>query len=114
MAMIMYWLVRLSFALSRCVPLSWRYALGAMGGEAVYWCWPAKRRNTRRNMAVVTGDHGDGRRAAALARASLRNYGRYLIDFLNLPNIAPSEVVPGAGVQGCDDVDRGLEAGKGV
>src|ERR671933_122406 len=114
MAMIMYWLLRLGFALSRCLPLSWRYALGAVGGEAVYWCWPAKRRNTRRNMAVVTGDHGDGRRAAALARASLRNYGRYLIDFLNLPNMPPAEVVRRARVQGWEYVDRGLEAGKGV
>jgi len=112
--MIMYWLLRLGFALSRRLPLSWRYALGAVGGEAVYWCWPAKRRNTRRNMAVVTGDHGDGRRAAALARASLRNYGRYLIDFLNLPNMPPSEVVRRARVQGWEHVDRGLEAGRGV
>src|SRR5919206_408206 len=60
MAMIMYWLLRIGFALSRRMPLSWRYALGALGGEAVYWCWPAKRRNTRRNMAVVTGDPADG------------------------------------------------------
>src|SRR2546421_3215408 len=112
--MIMYWLLRLGFALSRRLPLSWRYALGAVGGEAVYWCWPAKRRNRRRNMAVVTGDYGDGRRAAALARASLRNYGRYLIDFLNLPNLPPSEVVRRARVQGWEHVDRGLEAGRGV
>jgi KDO2-lipid IV(A) lauroyltransferase len=112
--MMMYWLLRIGFALSRRLPLSWRYALGALGGEAVYWCWPAKRRNTRRNMAVVTGDHGDGRRAAAMARASLRNYGRYVIDFLNLPNMPPAEVARRARVQGWEHVDRALQAGKGV
>src|SRR5919198_1318275 len=114
MAMIMYWLLRMGFALSRRLPLSWRYALGAVGGEAVYWCWPAKRRNTRRNMAVVTGDHTQSRRAGAMARASLRNYGRYVIDFLNLPNMPPAEVVRRARVQGWEHVDRALEAGKGV
>jgi lauroyl/myristoyl acyltransferase len=112
--MIMYWLLRSGFALSRHVPLSWRYALGAVGGEAVYWCWPTKRRNTRRNMAVVTGEHSASRRAAAMARASFRNYGRYVIDFLNLPNMPPAEVVRRARVQGWEHVDRGLEAGRGV
>jgi KDO2-lipid IV(A) lauroyltransferase len=112
--MIMYWLLRIGFALSRRLPLSWRYALGAVGGEAVYWCWLAKRRNTRRNMAVVTGEHRESRRTAAMARASLRNYGRYVIDFLNLPNMPPAEVVRRARVQGWEHVDRGLEAGNGV
>src|SRR5438477_283315 len=114
MAMLMYWLLRLGFVLSRRLPLTWRYVLGALGGEAVYWCWPAKRRNTRRNMAVVTGDSPRGAVAAAMARASLRNYGRYIIDFLNLPTLAPADVARRAHVQGWEHADRALEAGKGV
>ena len=112
--MLMYWLLRLGFVLSRRLPLTWRYVLGALGGEAVYWCWPAKRRNTRRNMAVVTGDSPRGAVAAAMARASLRNYGRYIIDFLNLPTLAPADVARRAHVQGWEHADRALEAGKGV
>ena len=109
----MYWTLRAGFALSRHVPLAWRYGAGALGGEAVYWLWPAKRRNTCRNMAVVAGDGGSGA-AAALARASWRNYGRYIIDFFNLPNVPPSEVVRRIEVEGWEHLDRALESGKGA
>ena len=110
---IQYWTLRGAFSLSRHVPLSWRYSLGTLGGEAVYWCWPSKRRNTLRNMTVVTGDC-DGARASTLARASLREYGRYLIDFLNLPNVTAAEIIQRVHAYGWEHLDKALDAGKGV
>jgi len=116
----LYAVLRIAFALARYVSPTWRGRLGALGGEAFYWGWPAKRRNTVRNMAVVMG-HGDGRgkeadgrRAAAAARASVRNYGRYMTEFFNLPNVPPREIVGRSHVQGWEHVDQALQVGKGA
>ena len=114
----LYHALRIAFALARYVSPAWRGRLGALGGEAFYWGWAAKRRNTVRNMAVVMG-HGqekkdDGRRASAAARASLRNYGRYVADFVNLPNVPPHEIIGRSHVQGWENVDQALQAGKGA
>ncbi len=115
----LYPALRIAFALSRHVSQTWRGRLGALGGDAFYWLAPAKRRNTVRNMAIVLGDGGDdggygGRRAKAAARASARNYGRYVTDFFNLPNVPLAEIVRHARVEGWEHLDRALEAGKGV
>jgi KDO2-lipid IV(A) lauroyltransferase len=109
-----YWGLRAGIALSRLIPLSVSYRLGMVGGEAVYWCWPSKRRNTRLNMAVIASDPDAGPQAAALARASLRNYGRYVIDFLNLPNLPAEEIVRRIRVQGWEHLDRAMESGRGA
>lgn len=109
-----HWALRVFFALSCRIPLSWRYALGMVATESVYWCWPSKRRNTRHNMAVVTGEWPGGARADWLALASWRNYGRYVVDFLNLPNVPRGEIVRRTTVDGWDHLDTALEAGKGV
>jgi len=112
----LYPALRSASALARHVSPAWRRRLGALGGEAFYWGWPAKRRNTVRNMAVVLGVDGDegGRRAKAVARASLRNYGRYVTDFFNLPNVPQSELVRRTHAEGWEHFDRALDAGKGA
>jgi len=107
-------LLRLFFALSRCVPLSWRYVLGMLATESVYWCWPSKRRNTQHNMAVVAGADAGSARANRLALLSWRNYGRYVVDFLNLPNVPPVEIVRRTTVDGWAHLDAVLAAGKGA
>lgn len=111
--MLTYLAMRAVFALSRHVPLAWRYRVGTLGGEAVYWLWAAKRRNTCRNMAVVA-DAREVRHVRALARDSWRNYGRYIVDFFNLPNVPPAEAVRRTDVRGWENLDRAMEAGKGV
>lgn len=117
----LYWVLRTAFALSPHIPLSWRYGLGMVGGEMAYWCWSSKRRNTRRNMAVVAGAQAvqDTQavrpyNADALARASWRNYGRYIIDFFNLPSLPVEEVVRRVTVHGWEHLDRALDLGRGV
>lgn len=110
----LYWGLRLAFGVSPRIPLAWRYRIGMVAGEGIYWCWPAKRRATRRTMAVVTGDRAEGRHATRAARRSLRNYGRYVVDFLNLPSVPPREIVARSRVTGWEHLDRVLEHGKGA
>jgi len=110
----LYWALRLAFALSGRVPLRWRYRLGMRGCEAVYWCWRSKRRNTIRNMDVVFRAMGKPGRAAAAARASWRNYGRYVTDFLNLPHVPPAMVEARARIEGWEHLDAAMARGKGA
>jgi KDO2-lipid IV(A) lauroyltransferase len=59
----------------------------------VYWGWPEKRRNTIDNMAHVLGRPATDRQVRRLARRSWRNYGRYVADFLNFPNITGQQLL---------------------
>jgi lauroyl/myristoyl acyltransferase len=68
-----------------------RHALGALVGEIAYWGWASKRRITQENMAVVLNQPPSHPLVRRLARASWRNYGRYIADFFDFPNRALEE-----------------------
>ncbi len=108
--MALAWALRLAFSLSPRVPLSWRYRVGRLGCEAVYWCWRTKRRHTQQNMAVVVGEA----RARQAARLSWRNYGNYVVDFLNLPSLQRGSVEARTRVEGWENMDRALAKGRGA
>ncbi|GAC1397338.1 MAG: hypothetical protein NVSMB65_16300 [Chloroflexota bacterium] len=109
--MVAYWVIRLAALLSRVVPLRVRYALGAAVCDLAYLVWVPKRRNTVRNARVVLGS---ARRAPRVARASWRNYGLYLIDFLRLPVISREEILRSVHVVDWSGLDAALAAGHGA
>ncbi len=115
-----YWLLRSATWLARWVPGRPRQSIAGLLCEAVYWLWPAKRQNTIENMACVLGRPASDRHVRRLARRSWRNYGRYLADFLNFPNITSQQLlkrlvdltpIEGGWLQ---LVKEGLARGKGV
>jgi len=108
--MVLAWALRLAFSLSPRVPLSWRYRIGGLACEAVYWCWRTKRRHTQQNMAVVVGEA----RARQVARLSWRNYGGYVVDFLNLPSLPRGSIETRTRIEGWENLDGALGKGKGV
>jgi lauroyl/myristoyl acyltransferase len=88
-----YYLMRLASWLAGKVPRPVRLAVAGPVAELIYFGWIAKRRATIANMAQVLGTSPRDPRAVRLARRSWRNFGRYISDFLYLPNTTKEAIV---------------------
>ena len=88
-----YWLTELASWLAGKVPRRARLAFAGPITTLVYYAWVSKRRVTIANMAQVLGVRPSDARARRLARQSWRNYGRYVSDFLYLPNATPEQIM---------------------
>jgi lauroyl/myristoyl acyltransferase len=114
-----YYLMRLASWLAGKVPRRVRLGVAGPVAELIYFGWIAKRRATIANMAQVLGTSPRDPRARRLARHSWRNFGRYVSDFLYLPNTTKEAIVartrdtnppPGSFAL----VDEALAPGKGA
>lgn len=113
--MSLYLIIRIGAFLSRIIPRSWRYLIGTAVGDLVFWCWPAKRRILLHNMAIVLGLRPDDAAVRKMALQSMRNYCKYLIEFLELPVLSSrDEVIASMKIQGIEHLHHALEKGKGV
>jgi lauroyl/myristoyl acyltransferase len=114
-----YWLTQAASWLAGKVPRRLRLALAGSLTTLVYYVWVSKRRVTIANMARILGAQPNDPRARRLARASWRNYGRYISDFFYLPNATSQAVLArtrdvsgGAGAFG--RIDEALARDKGL
>jgi len=113
--MALYLVIQVSAFLSRYIPRPWRYAIGTAVGEAVYWAWTSKRQTLLQNMATVLGLDPSDPRVRPVARRSMRNYCKYLIEFLELPNLSASHsVVASMRLEGEEHLTEAISSGKGV
>jgi KDO2-lipid IV(A) lauroyltransferase len=78
-----YWFMRIATWLAARTPRGVRVPVAGALTLLVYYAWAAKRRVTIANMAQIIGCPPGDARAKRLARASWRNYGRYVADFLH-------------------------------
>ena len=88
-----YYLIRLASWLAGKVPRRVRLAVAGPAAELIYFGWVSKRHATIANMAQVLGTSPRDPRARQLARHSWRNFGRYISDFLYLPNTTKEAIV---------------------
>ena len=86
----LYHLVRAGQWLAAHLPRSVRWWLGGTAAQVAYWCVPAKRLATRKNMSVVLSLPLQHPHVQRTARVSWRNYGRFMADFFDLPNHPPA------------------------
>jgi len=113
--MALYLVIQISAFLSRYIPRPWRYAIGTAVGDAVYWVWSSKRHTLLRNMATVLGLDSSDPRVRLVARRSMRNYCKYLIEFLDLPNMSASHsVVASMRLDGEEHLTEAITRGKGL
>ncbi len=109
-----YFAWRVVTALARRLPLRVSYGISALAGVAGYYFWPRGRRAMLNNYRrVLPGtDRGELR---AIARRSLVNYCRYLVDFARFPAFAPGDLVEAvAGEANFRDLDAALARGNGA
>ncbi len=96
------------------VPLPLLCAIAGLVGSAMYYCWPQGRRTMLRNYARVLPEASVGERNR-IARQSLANYLRYMVEFAASGNLSPEErLAVGVETPAFDGVDRGMERGRGV
>ncbi|MGO8950868.1 MAG: lysophospholipid acyltransferase family protein [Ktedonobacterales bacterium] len=114
-----YYLIRFASWLAGKVPRKARLAIAGSITILVYYGWVSKRRFTIENMAQILGTSSSDPQAHRLARISWRNFGRYISDFIYIPNTTREAIVarlkdtiPPPGSYAL--VDKAREAGKGV
>ncbi len=88
-----YWLTHFASWLAGKTPRRARLALAGPLTTLIYYAWVSKRRVTIANMAQILDVAPTDARARRLARQSWRNYGRYLSDFLYMPNSTTEQVM---------------------
>lgn len=112
--MIRYWLWRISSLIWQKLPPSVGYACASFLADIAYLAWPRGRACARENMARVLGHGADARTVDRLARQSLRNYCKYLVDFIRLPLLKHQDVEGRVVFDGWRNIDEALGGGKGA
>lgn len=112
--MIHYWLWRISLLIWRCLPLKVGYKLADLVGDLAYLAWPEGRLYARENIRRVLGSAADQPSVHRAARQSLRNYCRYLVDFIRFPLIRRDDIQKRVIFDGWENFDLALEGGKGA
>ncbi|MEK7216781.1 MAG: lysophospholipid acyltransferase family protein [Chloroflexota bacterium] len=90
--MILYGVVRLVGLLLHGLPLTAGYFIADRIADTTFVFWRRGRANMIDNMAHVLGAGAPRAAAADLARRALRNYLRYLVDFLRSPWLTTEEL----------------------
>ncbi|MGH2441932.1 MAG: lysophospholipid acyltransferase family protein [Chloroflexota bacterium] len=113
--MALYVVILVGSFLSRIVPRSLRYLIGSAVGHAVYVIWARKRVVLRDNMATVLGMNSAEPQVKRLALKSMRNYCKYLVEFLELPVLSRHDkVIENMRIDGVEHLQAALAKGAGV
>ena len=100
--------------MTRLLPLPVVCAAAGLAGSALFYCWPEGRRTMLRNYARVLPDATE-RERRRVARRSLANYCRYMVEFASSGRLSPEQrLAVGVETPGFAGVDRGMERGAGV
>jgi len=111
---ILYFLGRIASFVFGKLPPRQGYALACVLGHIVYLTWPRGRTYLRENMGYVLGNGASQKQIDRLAKGSLRNYFRYLADFVCLPAVKPEDIKKRVIFQGWDNLEGALGEGKGA
>ncbi|HLE80339.1 MAG TPA: hypothetical protein VJA25_03510, partial [Dehalococcoidia bacterium] len=109
-----YWVWCISNLIWRVLPLEVGYTCATWVADIAYLAWPRGRMWARRNAARLLGDNADEKTVDAMARQSLRNYCKYLVDFIRIPLTTAQEIKQRVLFSGWERFDEALAGGKGA
>ena len=112
--MIALWAHILGSAIFRVVPRRVGYVLAALLGPPVARAWGGQYLRATRNMRAVLGPDVPPAEVRRRVREVFRNYARYLIDVLCLPNMGRVELERTVDVIGWEHIPDSLARGKGL
>jgi KDO2-lipid IV(A) lauroyltransferase len=111
---ITYWAIRIASRAARRLPLRLSYTIATAVADLAFAVWRGIRVRTTENMSWVVGPGAAPGRASELARGALRNYGKYVVEFLRFPWIAREELSRAVELRGVEHVHAAMARGKGV
>ncbi len=114
MTIILYLFIRILILLSRKLPLRVSYASVYFLAEVTYLLWRKGRANLRSNTARFLGPQASQRQISYYSRLCIRNYFKYIVDFLRSLPSEPKEVVKRLNVEGIENLDEVLKDGNGA
>jgi len=97
----------------RVLPIRFGYALAYIISHIVFLVWPRGRKCLRENLRHIVGSSASKKEIDRLAKGALRNYCKYLLDYVCLPAVKPEEVKKRVAFQGWENLEKALEAGNG-
>jgi KDO2-lipid IV(A) lauroyltransferase len=102
-------------ALVRRAPLWLSYWCACRIADLVFFAfWREKRRITIQNMRRILGPTASRASVRALARESVRNYAKYVVEFLRFPRLTHQEILEALGIDDWSRFDALLAEGRGV
>ncbi|HEV8633388.1 MAG TPA: lysophospholipid acyltransferase family protein [Chloroflexota bacterium] len=111
---ITYWGIRIASRIARRMPLQLSYTIATAIADLAFACWRGVRVRTIENMRWVVGPSADPGRAVELARGALRNYGKYIVEFLRFPWMAHDEIARSVEIRGVEHLHAAMAQGKGA
>lgn len=111
--MVVYWLFRLTIALTRPLPLGLGYRVAGFVAAICYHFFPKQREAVRQNAARVL-DGESGERIEAVTRRAWRNFGKFVIDFIHFPAVTIDEVHRRLCFNQWTELDEAVHSGRGV
>ncbi len=109
-----YWVLRVVRKIAQWLPLRVCYMAAVLISDLAWAILPVQRENAIDNMAQVLDRDRNDLEVRRKAKASFRNYGLYMADFLRLPTVGVAELESRVQFTGWEHLDRALETGKGV
>jgi KDO2-lipid IV(A) lauroyltransferase len=106
------WIFRLIIQVGRRLPTRLCYAVAAPTADLCYWAFRGQRRNLVANLTYVRA--GDAALAKRDAHRVFRNFGKYVIDFFQVPARGPAAVLERLDYDDWDRLDAALAGGKGA
>lgn len=97
----------------RVLPIRLGYALAHVVGYIVFRLWRRGRTCLQENLRHVMGNGASTEEIDRVAKAALRNYLKYLLDYACLPRVSPDEVRRRVEFDGWENLGKALQ-GKGA
>ncbi|MBI2847338.1 MAG: lysophospholipid acyltransferase family protein [Chloroflexi bacterium] len=100
--------------LAQKLPLSWGYSLAILSADLVYAFWPDWRKYAKESMAHALGKDASPKQVASAARKSIRNYFKFIVEFLRFPRLRQEDMAKQIMFSSWDNLDKAFQEGKGV
>lgn len=95
-------------------PRKFCYVLGERAADLIYLFSRKGKRNAKANLRQALGGDASSEEVERYARATFRNFGKYLADFFRFARVDGNYVREKVEIRGLENLDRAMVMGKGV
>ncbi len=111
---VVYWLFRLTIVVTRPLPLRLGYRVaGSVSAVCYRTIFRGHRKALMANLARVL-DSDDAGMLDRVGEQSFRNFGKYVIDFINFPSLTRDEMQRRLRFEQWDELNAAADSGRGI